>query len=239
MFDREAWGMEGSDIRPAARPARFGLRLVVAGIVGLGLSTGAAGEHLGPVGPDLDGTAWARSADVAPARSTEDDDRRRSEIAVLPWKLGAPNLTFEGYERIINAASGGLADISPAAKGYDFADYMFVIDGTGVGIYWEEVSAERPTVRILDEVVAMFEAICEGKSTSGQLRREANDTFSLRQGYLACQGLKWDSHIAVSALNFGTVTRIFVTIGRAENREVLDLINSNIADVEIKVFRAQ
>ena len=59
------------------------------------------------------------------------------------------------------------------------------------------------------------------------------------QGFVACQNLNWDSYIAVSALDFGAVTQIFVTIGLAENRDVLDLINRNITDVEIKVFGVQ
>ena len=51
--------------------------------------------------------------------------------------------------------------------------------------------------------------------------------------------MDWDSYIAVSVLNFGAVSQVFVTIGLAENREVLDLINSNISDVESKVFGIQ
>jgi len=224
---------------PAALRAHLGVRLAVASMLGLCLSIGPATADVGAVGADLHGSRGPNGARVVPVKSTEADDWQRSEDGVLPWKLGVPKLTFEGFERIITAASGGLANTSLAAKEYGFADYMFVIDGTGVGIYWEEASGKRQTTGILNDVFAMFQTICEGKSASGQTRQEANDTFALRQGFVACQNLDWDSYIAVSALNFGAVTQIFVTIGRAENRDVLDMINRNITDVEIKVFGAQ
>ncbi len=231
--------MERLGIGPAALRAHWGVRLAVVGILVLGPSIGPAMAAVGAVDADIHGTGGPNGARAAPVKSTEADDWRRSDGGVLPWKLGVPKLTFEGFERIITAASGGLADTSLAAKEYGFADYMFVIDGTGVGIYWEEASGERPTASILDEVFAMFQTICEGNSASGQTREEANDTFALQQGFVACQNLDWDSYIAVSALNFGAVTQIFVTIGLAENRDVLDMINRNITDVEIKVFGVQ
>ncbi len=228
--------MERLGLGPAALRAHLGVRLAVAGMLFLGLSIGSAA---GAVGADLHRIHGPNGARVVPVKSTEADDWRQSKGGVLPWKLGVPKLTFEGFERIITAASGGLANTSLADKEYGFADYMFVIDGTGVGIYWEEASGKRQTAGILNEVFAMFQTICEGKSASGETRQEANDTFALRQGFVACENLDWDSYIAVSALNFGAVTQIFVTIGLAENRDVLDMINRNITDVEIKVFGVQ
>ncbi len=228
--------MERLGIGPAALRAHLGARLAVAGMLFLGLSIGPAA---GAVGVDIHRIHGPNGARLVPVKSTEADDWRQSEGGVLPWKLGVPKLTFEGFERIIRAASGGLAATSLAAKEYGYADYMFVIDGTGVGIYWEEASGERQTAGILNEVFDMFQTICEGKSASGQTRQEANDTFALRQGFVACQNPDWDSYIVVSALNFGAVTQIFVTIGLAENRDVLDMINRNITDVEIKVFGVQ
>jgi hypothetical protein len=225
--------MEGLKISLAALYANLGVRLAVAGILVLGLGSDLAAAAGSVDDPGLRDPSGSR---IVPVRSVEADDWQRSDRGVLPWKLGVPKLTYEGFERIITAASGGLADISLPAKEYDFADYMFVIENTGVGIYWEEASGERPTAGILNEVFAMFQMICEGKSASGQTREEANETFALRQGYVACQNLDWDSYIAVSVLNFGAVSQVFVTIGMAENREILDLINSNITDVEIKVF---
>ncbi len=231
--------MERLGIGPAALRAHLGVRLAVAGMLVLGLSIGPAVAAVGAVGVDIRGIRGPNGAREVPVKSSEAEDWRRSEGGVLSWKLGVPKLTFEGFERIITTASGGLTNTSPAAKEYDFADYMFVIDGAGVGIYWEEASGERPIAAILDEVFAMFQTICEGKSASGQTREETNDTFALRQGFVACQNLDWDSYIAVSALNFGAITQIFVTIGLAENRDVLDQINRNITDVEIKVFGVQ
>jgi hypothetical protein len=221
---------------PAALCAKLGVRLAVAGILVLGLGSGLGAAA---VSVDISGLRDPSGTRTVPVKSVEADDWQRSDGGVLPWKLGVPKLTYEGFERIITAASGGLADISLAVKEYDFADYMFVIEDTGVGIYWEEASGQRPTAGILSEVFAMFQMICEGKSASGQTRDEANETFALRQGYVACQNLEWDSYIAVSVLNFGAVSQVFVTIGMAENRDVLDMINSNITDVEIKVFGAQ
>jgi hypothetical protein len=228
--------MERLSIGSAGSGTRLGLRLVVAGMLVLGLSIGPATAAVEAFGADLHGSRGPNGARVVPVKSTESGDWRRSESRVLPWKLGVPKLTFEGFEQIITAASGGLANTSLAAKEYGFADYMFVIDGTGVGVYWEEASGERQTAGILNEVFDMFQTICEGKSASAQTRKEANDTFALRQGFVACQNRNWDTYIAVSALNFGMVTQIFATIGRAENRDVLDLINRNITNVEIKVF---
>jgi hypothetical protein len=227
--------MEAWHARPARRGAKRGARLVAAGMVILSLGNGPAEAVLsGDVGHRVRVAVY----DVA-AKSTESDDWRRPAMDVLPWKLGNPKLTFEGYDHIISAASGGAANTALAAKEYAFADYMFVIDGTGVGVYWEEATGPRPTEGILSDVFALFHAICEGQSSSGQIRRETNETFALRQGFVACQNLDWDSYIAVSVLNFGAVSQVFVTIGLDENRDVLDLINSNILDVEIKVFGVQ
>lgn len=216
--------------RPAGAGVRLRVWLAAAGMVLMSPGGGAAKV-------DLNGGAGHRAGVAvheAAADATGSGDWRQPDV--LPWKLGNPKLTFEGYEHIISTASGGAASTALAAKEYAFADYMFVIDGTGVGVYWEEATGTRATEGILNEVFALFLAICEGESSSGQIRRETNDTFALRQGFVACQNTDWDSYVAVSVLNFGAISQVFVTIGLHENREVLDLINSNIQDVESKVF---
>jgi hypothetical protein len=227
--------MKAWHARPADPGAKWGARLTFAAMVILGIgSASPEADSNGDVGH------LARVAfNEVTAKSSESDDWLGPASDVLPWKLGDPKLSFKGYEHIIAVASGGAASTALAAKEYAFADYMFVIDGTGVGVYWEEATGSRPTEGILNEVFGLFHAICEGKSSSGQNRRTTNDTFVLRQGYVACQNQDWDSYIAVSVLNFGAVSQVFVTIGLQENREVLDLINSNITDVEIKVFGVQ
>ncbi len=222
--------------RPAETGAELGVRLIAAGMVILGLGVQPAMAAVNTEVPIGQGPEAVRP--VA-ANSTGTDETGYPATDILPWKLGDPKLSFEGYEHIINAASGGTASTTLAAREYDFADYMFVIDGTGVGVYWEEATASRPTAGILKDVFALFQDICEGKSTSGQTRREKNNVFTLRQGFVACENLNWDSYVAVSVLNFGAISQVFVTIGLAENREVLDLINSNISDVETEVFGVQ
>ena len=228
--------MEVRQARPSGTGARQGGRLLAAGIIILCLGIRMAPAAVTGEAPLNQDSEVLRLAAATP---TEPDETRYPAMDVLPWKLVDPKLSFEGYEHIITAASGGAAHTTLAAKEYDFADYMFVIDGTGVGVYWEEATASRPTADILNEVFAMFRNICEGESTSGQLRRESNDVFALGQGYVACQQMDWDSYIAVSVLNFGAVSQVFVTIGLAENKKVLDLINSNISDVESEVFGIQ
>lgn len=228
--------MEMWQARPVETGAELGVRLVATGmlILSLGVQQAmAAVDTKVPIGGVSEGVR------LVAAKSTETDETGYPATDVLPWKLGAPKLSFEGYEHIITAASGGTANTTLAASEYAFADYMFVIDGTGVGVYWEEATASRPTAGILNDVFALFLNICEGKSTSGQTRRETNDVFALRQGFVACENLNWDSYIAVSVLNFGAISQVFVTIGLDENREVLDLINSNISDVETEVFGVQ
>lgn len=228
--------MELRQARASGTGARQWVRPLAVGIMTLCLGIGLAPAAVTGEDPlDQD----RENLRLAAATPTEPDETRYAATDVLPWKLVDPKLSFEGYEHIITSASGGTANTTLAAKEYDFADYMFVIDGTGVGVYWEEATASRPTAGILNEVFALFQDICEGESTSGQIRRDSNDVFALGQGYVACQHMDWDSYIAVSVLNFGAVSQVFVTIGLAENREVLDLINSNISDVESKVFGIQ
>lgn len=228
--------MDVRQARPAETGAKQGVRLIAAGMVILSLGVQPA---IAAVSDEVPVGRASEALHLVAAKSTETDETRYPATDVLPWKLGDPKLSFEGYEHIITAASGGTASTTLAAREYDFADYMFVIDGTGVGVYWEEATASRPTAGILNDVFALFQNICEGKSTSGQTRRERNDVFALRQGFVACENLNWDSYIAVSVLNFGAISQVFVTIGLAENREVLDLINSNISDVETEVFGIQ
>ena len=225
--------MDVRQVRSVKASAKWGTRLLAMGMMILCLGPGPAraavdGEILPDPGPGVFG--------LAAANPTEPEETRYPAADVLPWKLVDPKLSFEGYEHIITAASGGTANTTLAAEAYDFADYMFVIDGTGVGVYWEEATAARPTAGILNEVFALFQGICEGESTSGQTRSDRNKVFALRQGYVACKNMDWDSYIAVSVLNFGAVSQVFVTIGLSESREVLELIHSNISKVESEVF---
>jgi len=225
--------MDVRQVRPAEVGARLGVRLLAVGMMILCLGIGPAPAAFKGEGSPGPGPGAVR---LAAAKPTEPEETRFPAADVLPWKLVDPKLSFEGYEHIITAASGGTANTTLAAKEYDFADYMFVIDGTGVGVYWEETTAARPTAGILNEVFALFHGICEGESTSGQTRRETNEVFALRQGFVACQHMDWDSYIAVSVLNFGAISQVFVTIGLSENSEVLELIHSNISEVESEVF---
>lgn len=185
----------------------------------------------------------AAFTDAAPDAALRLVDSDKSEAAagkqdLLRWKLREPKLTFEGFELIVSAASGGLAKISTPGEQYAFADYMFALDTAGIGLYWEEASGSRSTDAVMNGVLALFQGTCAGKSASGEKRREGNDTFILRQGFVSCETSQQDSYIAVSVLNFGAVTQVFATIGFGQSRDVLDLINSNISDVEIKVFGA-
>ncbi len=225
--------MDVRQARTAKRGVRLGMRLLAAGAMVLCLEiwpASAAVDSEEPLNQEQP------AIQLAAAKPTEPEETGYPATDVIPWKLVDPKLSFEGYEQIIKSASGGTAKTTLAAKEYDFADYMFVIDGTGVGVYWEEATASRPTLGILHEVFDLFKDICEGESSSGQTRREKNQVFALRQGFVACQHMDWDSYIAISVLNFGAVSQVFVTIGLAENRKVLDLINSNISDVESEVF---
>lgn len=184
---------------------------------------------LGPVAAGAGTNADEKLPEQAPERGR----------TLLPWKLSKPKLTYDGFEKILAAASGGLATVSLAVEEYNFADYMFVIDETLVGIYWEEISGVRPIDGVLNEVMALFQSACEGQSSTSQTRADDNDTFLLRQGFVDCQNNAWDSHIAVSVLDFGAVSQVYATIGLAADRKILDLINNNITAVEIKVFGAQ
>ena len=93
--------------RPAESGAKQGMRLVAAAIVVLGLwgqpATAAVYDALA-----LDRTPEA--VRHAAAKSAEPDETRYQATDVLPWKLGAPKLSFEGYEHIITAASSSAKD---------------------------------------------------------------------------------------------------------------------------------
>lgn len=152
-------------------------------------------------------------------------------------KIKDPNLSFEGFERIVAAASGGLASASVATD-YNFADYMFAIDGVLVGVYWEEASDERPSEAILENVVALLKMTCTGWPSAGEMGNETFGLFTLHQGFVACEDMTSKSYSAVSVLNFGKAAQIYVTSGSDADREVLDRFNSNISDVEDKLFQA-
>lgn len=190
--------------------------------------------------PDPASTEGRAASDATLVRPVDSDQAApvAGEKALLRWKLREPKLSLEGFELIVTAASGGLAKISTPVERYAFADYMFAIDSAGIGLYWEEVSGSRSTDAVMNGVLALFQGTCAGKSASGEKRRDGNDTFTLRQGFVSCEMPEQDSYMAVSVLNFGAVTQVFAIIGYSQSRDVLDLINSNISDVEIKVFGA-
>lgn len=179
------------------------------------------------LGPLYTGGAAAGDADI--------ENTDRDKIKLL--KIKEPNLSFEGFERIVAAASGGLASAAPATD-YNFADYMFEIDGLLVGVYWEEAANERPSAAILENVVALLKKTCDGWPSSGELGTAAFGLFTLHQGFVACENFKRKSYSAVSVLNFGAAAQIYVTSGDDADRHVLEQLNSNISDVEDKLFQA-
>ena len=137
--------MELRQARASRTGAKQWVRLLAAGVMTLSLGIRLAPAAVTGEDPlDQD----RGNLRLAAAQPTEPDETRYA-TDVLPWKLVDPKLSFEGYEHIITSASGGTANTTLAAKEYDFADYMFVIDGTGVGVYWEEATASRPTAGIL------------------------------------------------------------------------------------------
>ena len=68
--------MERLGFGPAATRAHLGMRLVSAGLLGLGLSIGLA---VAAIGADLDGNGGPKDARRVPAASTEADDWQRSD----------------------------------------------------------------------------------------------------------------------------------------------------------------
>ena len=182
---------------------------------------------------------FAEQLDRFKAGPDQDQNQDQDGTGVLPMRIAKPSMTLDSFTVLVDAASGGLAEVTQA-KSSGFADYKFAIEGTLAGFYWEERAAGRTTEEILENAVYLFRSVCKGTVSSELSPGPRHAAFDVMRGYALCdrgEG-KTATYSAVSVLDFGGSAQVFVSMGLGANRKIIDLMNANLADVEAKIFEA-